>query len=156
MVVFDCNIYLDAARILGEPFGWDKLWRVVDDLMSVPVPHPRDEAFDSLRALRAAYAGKRGDDVQEVWTSRHIDDMVQGVAGRPLPSGKAMGDSGLGWQAESAEDLIEDLILDLVDRTHGGVVDRNYPDGNPPLDHEDGMVFGACRALAGQGGKDLR
>ena len=23
------------------------------------------------------------------------------------------------------------------------------PDGNPPLDHEDGMVFGVCRHLAG-------
>jgi len=56
--------------------------------------------------------------------------------------------SGLGWSSEAARRLVEDLILYLVKKTGGGILGGYFPDGNPPLDHEDGMVYGLCRALA--------
>ncbi|WP_213002686.1 hypothetical protein [Winogradskya consettensis] len=149
MVVFDCNIYLDAARVLGEPFTWGKLRHVVDKLESVLVPHPKDEAFDSLRALNYAYAVQIDLDNVEVWASYHIAVMVRYVLERPVVPSKKNETPGLGWSAESVEDLLDELIFGLVTLSGGGIVKRYLPDGNPPLDHEDGKIYGACRALAG-------
>lgn len=59
------------------------------------------------------------------------------------------GYQGLGWPADYAHALVADLISGITSRSNGGTLGNHYPDGNPPLDHEDGMVYGACRAWAG-------
>ena len=41
------------------------------------------------------------------------------------------------------------MIHGLAERSGGGTLGALFPHGNPPLDHEDGMVYGACRALSG-------
>ena len=87
VVVFDCNIYLDAARIIGAPFSWEAFDRAVARLARLPVPHPTDKAFDSLRAMAACTSGRfAGEEVLEVWNQQphrhHCPG--QGVAvGRP-------------------------------------------------------------------------
>ncbi|MQY27513.1 Panacea domain-containing protein [Nocardia aurantia] len=55
----------------------------------------------------------------------------------------------LGLRRRDADSLLTDMVADLLDSSNGQVVENIYPDGNPQLDHEDGMVFGACRVLAG-------
>ncbi|GAA2492018.1 hypothetical protein [Winogradskya humida] len=150
VVVFDCNIYLDAARLLGEPFTWDKVESAMKTLVSAPVPHPGNGECDSLRSLVAAHAGRFGEEPLEVWTSVQIDKMVRNMAARSAFP-KIMNDyKGLGWSAEAAGGIVELLIHELVERSRGGILGDHFPDGNPPLDHEDGMIYGACRLLAGE------
>jgi hypothetical protein len=57
---------------------------------------------------------------------------------------------GLGWSQDCAQALVDDLIFGVAHRSSGGTLGGHYPDGNPPLDHEDGMVYGACRWLAAE------
>lgn len=150
LVVFDCNIYLDTASLLGSPFTWEAFDAAAARLARVPVPHPQNGAYDSLRALAACTSGRfAGDEALEVWTSSHIDTIVRGKASQSSSENPATGHRGLGWTDEAAQGLIDDLVYGLIDRSGGGSVGDLFPDGNPPLDHEDGMVFGACRYLAG-------
>jgi hypothetical protein len=150
LVVFDCNVYLDAASLLGEPFSWGDFEAAVARLARVPVPHPQNGANDSLRALAACTSGRfAGDEALEVWTSTHIDTIVRGKARQSAAPHPETGYRGLGWSKDAAQALVDDLVYGLVDRSGGGSVGDLFPDGNPPLDHEDGMVFGACRYLAG-------
>jgi hypothetical protein len=86
--------------------------------------------------------------VLEVWTSDHIDTIVQGKAEQSATRNPATGHRGLGWSRDAAQSLIDDLIYGLVERSGGDRVAQHVPDGNPPLDHEDGMVYGACRSLS--------
>ncbi len=151
LVVFDCNIYLDAANLLGPPFGWEKFDEAVARLASVAVPHPKDRAHDSLRAMAVCTSGRFvRDELLEVWTSSHIDTMVRAKAAQPTAANPVTGHRGLGWPPEAAEALVDDMVHGLVERSGGDVLSSHVPDGNPPLDHEDGMVYGACRYLAGQ------
>ena len=155
--MFDCNIYLDAADLLDQPFSWQKFDSAAARLSKVALPHPRDGANDSLRALAACTSGRfAGDEALEVWTSAHIDKIVRGKAQQPNTDDPSVQHRGLGWSRADADALVRDLIYGLVERSGGGTVGELasdgrplVPDGNPPLDHEDGMVFGACRHLAG-------
>lgn len=149
LVVFDCNIYLDAASIVGQPFVWSNFDAAIARLARIAVPHPRDGAQDSLRALAACTSGRfAGDEALEVWTSSHIDTIVRGKASQPTSPDPRTGYQGLGWSMGEAQALVDSLIYGLVDRSGGGSAGELFPDGNPPLDHEDGMVFGVCRHLA--------
>ncbi|GAA2563144.1 hypothetical protein GCM10010435_39090 [Winogradskya consettensis] len=149
VVVFDCNIYLDAARLFDEPFAWSKVQAVLADLAHGKSPHPRDRALDSLQAMNYARFGEFGAGVLEVWTSRHIDETVRNMAERAAIPERPGDYSGLGWSRQAAQGIVDDLIHELVIESGGGIVEGYRPDGNPPLDHEDGMVYGACRVLAG-------
>jgi hypothetical protein len=150
LVVFDCNIYLDAAHLLSQPFSWPKFDAAAARLARLPMPHPTDGANDSLRALAACTSGRfAGEEALEVWTSSHIDKIVRGKAQHPNTNDPSFEHRGLGWSRADADALVDDLIYGLVERSGGGSVGQLVPDGNPPLDHEDGMVFGACRYLAG-------
>lgn len=149
VVVFDCNVYLDVARVIGAPFTWDSFDKVVAQnsraLLGQPFPF-----YDSLRAIAVATSGKFvGAEPLEVWTNDHIDSVVHFKAMESATPESDTGYRGLGWIEEHADTLYT-LIDDLTDRTGGGSLGDTMPDGNPPLDHEDGMVFGACRYLAGQ------
>lgn len=141
-------MYLDVARLLNRPFGWAHLAQVAAQQMREPLPHPRSHMYDSLRALAISTSGRLVDnEALEVWTSDHIDDTVEYIAAQPTrpPAGGAR---GLGWTPEEADELVEHLVHRVVTESGGGSVGSiPHPDGNPPLDHEDGLVLGACREL---------
>lgn len=148
LVVFDCNVYLDAAGLLGPPFTWEKFDAAIAQLARVPVPHPTDRAFDSLRSIAACTSGRfAGEEMVEVWTSSHIDTVVRGKAQQSVDADPETGYRGLGWSGENAQKLVDELIYGIVERSDGGTLGDLFPDGNPPLDHEDGMIYGACRVF---------
>ncbi|WP_326945744.1 hypothetical protein OG439_40390 [Amycolatopsis sp. NBC_01307] len=150
LVVFDCNIYLDVARLLVAPFSWDNFDQEVARLAKVKVPHPTDKSYDSLRAIATCTSGLFvGSETLEVWTNAHIDRMVRGKAEEATTPDDA-GYCGLGWDPEDADALVDDLVWGVVESSNGGTLGKHYPHGHPPLDYEDGMVFGACRALASE------
>jgi hypothetical protein len=147
--MFDCNIFLDAASLLGPPFAWDKFDAAIARTARDPLPHPKDRAYDSLRAIAVCTSGRfAGEEVVEVWTCSHVDKLVRGKAKQPANPDPMSGYRGLGWSAEEAQTLVDELIYGLVERSDGGTIGDPFPDGNPPLDHEDGKVYGACKALA--------
>lgn len=149
VVVFDCNIYLDVARIVEPPFTWDKFDAHAARLSSEPFPDP---SVDALRALAVCTSGRfAGDETLEVWTNGHIDRIVRYKAQQSATPDPETGFCGLGWSSEDAEELVTVLIEDITTFSSGGTLgDLTFPDSNPPLDHEDGMVYGACRTLAGE------
>ena len=150
-VVFDCNAYLDVGRVLGSPFSWDAFNDHLAQLSKVAVPHPTDRMHDSLRAIALCTSGRfAGDEVLEVWTSAHIDKIVRGKAMQSVEPDPETGYFGLGWSREHAQGMVSDLIGTLTEQSNGGTLgDGPTAASNPPLDHEDGMVYGACAALAG-------
>jgi hypothetical protein len=151
IVVFDCNIYLDVARLLGPPFSWDKFDATAARVVKEVVPHPVDRAHDSLRAIATCTSGRfAGDETVEVWTNAHIDKIVRGKATRSTTPDPLTGYRGLGWDPGDAQSLVTDLIGGVTSRSNGGTLGDHYPDGNPPLDYEDGMVYGACRCLVAE------
>lgn len=151
VVVFDCNVYLDAAKVTGEPFTWENFTQQAVNHAASLVPCGENPAVDSLRALAVSTSGKfAGDELLEVWTSEHIRATVVYKAMQPREPDPSTGYCGLGWNRQAAELLASDLLDELVVRSGGGDTGPQFPDGNPPLDHEDGLVFGACRYLAGE------
>lgn len=135
----DCNIYLDVARRVGNPFRWDRFGQLVAQASRQPFPNV-DPVVHSLMALAVCQSGRMaGDEPLEVWTNTHIDKIVRG---------KAMDPNKLGWPEPSATSLVTDLIHGLTSMSSGGTLGTHYPNSNPPLDHEDGMVYGACRELS--------
>lgn len=150
VVVFDCNIYLDVARVIGAPFTWESFYEVVAKYSAAPLGRPFSY-FDSLRAIALATSGRFvGAEPLEVWTNNHIDSVVHYKATQsatPDPDTRTE-DRGLGWSPEHADTLYT-LIDKLIDDSGGGSLGDTVPDSHPPLDHEDGMVYGACKHLAG-------
>jgi hypothetical protein len=143
VVVFDVNVYLDIAELLGAPFTWEKLASAVAPQMGSPCPHPTDSRIDSLRAVALCTSGRfAGDQQLEVWTSSHIDHLV--VHKLTQPTAAATQElTGLGWDLPASEYLLESLVYDLVyDKSGGGSVGEvKIAAGSPPLSHEDGLVF---------------
>jgi hypothetical protein len=152
-VVLDVNIYLEVGALLGPPFTWDKF----DELIARSGPNRQSgerQELDSLRLVAACTSGKfAGDEPLEVFTNSHIDRLVRRKAMHPAVPVSVSGSRrrGLGWKADDAQGLVDDLIYGLVEMSNGGTLgEAPGTDGYPPLDHEDGMVYGACRVLAGQ------
>lgn len=80
-VVFDCNVYLDVARLIGPPFSWEKFSATTAKIARDGVPHPRDASFDSLRAVALSTSGRfAAGEVLEVWTNDHIERLVDLIA----------------------------------------------------------------------------
>jgi hypothetical protein len=149
-VVFDVNVYLDVANLLGPPFTWEKFDAAAATVARERVPHPDNPEYDSLRATAACTSGRfAGLETLEVWTNAHIDKTVRGKAQQSITPDPDTGYAGLGWESRDAHGLVTDLIGGLIARSSGGTLGDTYPHGNPPLDHEDGMVSGACRQLVG-------
>lgn len=149
-VVFDVNVYLDVAYLLGPPFTWDNFDAAAATVAKAAVPHPAIPAYDSLRAIAVCTSGRfAGLETLEAWTNTHIDKTVLAKAQQPVTRDPNTGYKGLGWTSQHAHGLVTDLIGGLIARSSGGTLGATYPDGNPPLDHEDGMVYGACKQLAG-------
>lgn len=147
-VVFDCNVYLDVAQLLGAPFSWAAFDELVAQQVAEPNPHPQGRAYDSLRAIAVCRSGQfAGSMPLEVWTSDHIDETVIYKARQSTTPDPGSGYRGLGWNRGDAETLIRELIDGITTSSNGGTLGRQAADGDPPLDHEDGLVYGACRAL---------
>jgi hypothetical protein len=140
-VVYDVNVYLDVAELLGSPFSWSKFNDAAALHQSTPLRGP-DRRVDSLRALALATTGRfAGPQPLQVWTSDHIDGLVATKACQPLIA-EHPDDRGLGWTRAQAEDLVEDLVWDLVfGMSGGGSLDVTTSYGSPPLSHEDGLVY---------------
>jgi hypothetical protein len=141
-VVYDVNVYLDVAELLGPPFTWDKFHDTAAQHRDTPVPHS-DSRVDSLRALALATTGRfAGPEMLQVWTSTHIDGLVA-IKAEQSTAGETAETRGLGWDHDAAEDLVDHLVWTLVyDRSSGGACDEiSIPYGCPPLSHEDGLVY---------------
>lgn len=148
-VVFDVNVYLDVARLVGAPFSWEKFELAAAQFTGSPVPNVRDRRADSLRAISFCLEGRfAGKDRIQVWTSHHIDELVRLKACQPT-DGPTPEESGLGWSEDDAYGLLEDLVHDVVfDKTEGGLATYVGVDGHPPLSHEDACVFTTAQAAA--------
>ena len=145
-VVFDVNVYLDVAELLGEPFSWEKFDIAAARYHAVPLNGP-DRKIDSLRALAVTQSGKFAGRVPlQVWTSEHIDNLVDLKASQPQ-EGECPEDRGLGWSQENAAALVDDLVWAIVFDKSGGYTCGNVeiPYGTPPLSHEDGLVYSTAR-----------
>jgi hypothetical protein len=140
-VVYDVNVYLDVAELLGPPFSWAKFNNAAALYQATPL-RGADRRVDSLRALALATTGRfAGPQPLQVWTSDHIDGLVATKASQPLTA-EHPDDRGLGWTREQAMDLVEHLVWDLVfDMSGGGSLDVTTSYGSPPLSHEDGLVY---------------
>lgn len=152
VVVFDVNVYLDVAQLLGEPFTWYAFGERAGLEFGLPVPAP-DPRIDSLRAIAYTLRGELAPGVRlEAWTSAHIDDLVELKARQPAESKLPPEERGLGWQPDAAAALVDDFVHGLVfEETHGGTCgDLEIAQGTPPLSHEDGLVMAAARC-AGDG-----
>jgi hypothetical protein len=149
IVVFDVNIYLDAARLVGPPFNMAALSDILAREKGTRPPHP-DRRIDSARSLVIARSGilARPQRLQ-VWTSDHINALVRLKARQPDDEALFPEDRGLGWSDEHAHALLDDLVWPVVFDSAGDTVgDLRYPEHSPPLDHEDGMVFATAKAAA--------
>lgn len=151
MVVFDCNVYLDVARLLGHPFSWGAFSQVIAKTARELVPHPSNRAYDSLRAVAMCQSGRlAGDEGLEVWTNAHIGATVRYKAQQSTIPDPDTGYRGLGWSGADAQVLVDELIGGLTADSNGGTLGATFPDSNPPLDYEDGMVYGACKRLTAE------
>src|ERR1700684_3505166 len=101
-VVYDVNVYLDVADLLGPPFTWQKFSQAAATHQMTPLLGT-DRRVDSLRALALATTGLfAGQDALQVWTSAHIDGLVATKARHPLVA-EHPDDRGLGWTPDAAE-----------------------------------------------------
>lgn len=150
-VVFDCNVYLDVGRLLGSPFSWDEFNAEAARSARLAIPHPQGSWHDSLRAIAVCTSGRfAGQEPLGVWTSDHINSMVEYKAQQSSTEDPITGFAGLGWLQADATGLVDDFVERVVTMSNGGSLGEQFPDSNPPLDHEDGLVYGACRSLAGE------
>ncbi|WP_157408600.1 hypothetical protein [Actinoplanes sp. N902-109] len=147
-VVFDVNVLLDVADLVGPPFTWEKFNTAAARNNAAPVPNSADRRVDSLRAVAVTTTGFLAKpDLLQVWTSDHIDRLLVHKAAQPR-NGPNPESRGLGWTTDHADLLLANFLDDLVyDMTGGGRVEIVGVSGHPPLDHEDACVFTtACEA----------
>ncbi|MFJ2619923.1 hypothetical protein [Glutamicibacter sp. NPDC087344] len=142
IVVFDVNIFLDIFALIGQPFSWDRAVEYLVDQSAAPVP-AQDPRLDSLRAVALTDTGRLTATVPlQVWTSDHIDNLFFTKLTQPVLSQSPPEDSGFGIDDKTADDIICDLIDRIVERSNGQSLGRIIiPRNNPPLSHEDGLVY---------------
>lgn len=151
VVVFDCNVYLDVAQLTGEPFTWAQASKIAAQHASSPIPFKAEPAVDSLRAIAVCTSGRlAGEELLEVWTSEHIRATVVYKAMQSAKPDPTTGYRGLGWSQRNAESLADELLAGIVNQSGGGDTGPQFPDGNPPLDHE-GWLGVRHLQLLGQG-----
>lgn len=146
LVVFDVNVYLDVARILGPTSTLDTFLELAVKHANDPLPHHRDAALDSLRALAISKSGNYAPGVRlEIWFGQHLDDttyfkLIQGTS-----AGDHQEDRGFGWSADDANDFMERLVEPFWKDADTFVAGDPIGYETPPLDHEDGCVYATAR-----------
>lgn len=149
VVIFDCNVYLDVATLLG---GYNKtaFGELATKTAREPLP-ASIPAIDSLRAVAVAQSGRLTSSTRlEVACSTHIANVARWKMLQPVGDDTmAVEDRGLGFSEEQADEVEDYLIRGLVDRTGGEWVVEQQAHYSPPLDHEDGHVYGTCRYVEG-------
>lgn len=152
LLVLDCNVYLDVARLIGSPFSAARFHDLATEHSRALVSHPSDPAVDSLRLIAACQSGQMDPaHPLEVWTSEHIRTTVAFKAEQSTRPDPRTGHRGLGWDHDAAWDLV-DGVADWIAECSGGGHLATFVGAVdvPPLDHEDGTVYAACRHLEGQ------
>lgn len=97
LLVLDCNVSLDVARLVGSPFSTARFHDLAAEHSRIPVPHPSDPAVDSLRLIAACQSGQLSPSHSlEVWTSEHIRATVAYKAEQSAPPDPRTGHRGLG------------------------------------------------------------
>lgn len=148
VVVFDCNVYVDAARSFPPPVSWASIADAV-------VHHAKPEfkprlplrQVDSLKALAITTSGWfRPGEPLEIWIGHHIVDTVDHIL-QMSTKPDSLGRYGLGWRQADATAFVEDIMLHRMRLTGGTHVGDPSAEAAPPLDHEDGKVFGICREV---------
>jgi len=143
IVVPDVNVFLDVASLLGPDWDWKNLSAAVGQYPWTPA-RSQDRRVDSLRALIFLRSGELvGDHIMETWTSDHILRLVRAKAEQSSTAAIAE-DRGLGWSHEQSVRLL-DLVYETVESSGGDQINVRIPYGNPPLSHEDGLVYATAR-----------
>jgi hypothetical protein len=145
IVVFDVNIYLSVARLLGEPFSQADFQRlVISTAGQSEATYTRDHW--AVLAIAVCSSGLLSAGVPlEVWSSDHINTLVPFKAAQLNNPKLAPEDRGLGWSDDNARDLLENLVWWIVDQSGGDEINVVYPRSSPPLTHEDGLVYATAR-----------
>lgn len=150
IVVFDVNIYLDIASLVGCPFSWERAVQIVSQNYSTQVPHP-DKRIDSLRSVALTSSGTLiPTRPVQVWTSDHIDDLLVYKLTQDKIDGALPEDTGFGWTGAEAEKVVRDLLYRTVESSNGqSIGELRIPRSTPPLSHEDGLVCATGRNAYG-------
>ena len=145
VVVLDCNIILRLADYFRHSFTVDNVETLLKHYKSI-TPSINTRVIDAAKALtlcnkKTTFAGEP----LTIATSRHILDIITYKENKSRQLG------GLGLSMDCATDLA-DFLAQLSEQSYGRIVERHDQtvEHNPPLDHEDGMVYGLCRKLAGE------
>ena len=123
-VIFDCNIYIDVA----EALGFDASLANLRNFRTASRPLQAE-----IDAFQCVLAGKFGPYDLKLGSSLHIKDTVQHELSR-LPE----------WSESSAKSFLDQFHENLVDIMLTGFIGEEHV---PPLDHEDGVVFGTCHEI---------
>ncbi|MBT1166521.1 hypothetical protein [Bifidobacterium simiarum] len=99
---------------------------------------PDGVSKSEIETFRCVLEGRFGPYDLVLGGSRHIRETVVHELGRLN-----------GWDDESAESFMERFFDDLVDVMITGFVGEEHV---PPLDHEDGVVFGTCHEISNRPG----
>ncbi|MBM4487544.1 hypothetical protein GS471_16805 [Rhodococcus hoagii] len=142
VVVFDINVYLDAARVLGPPIEWEEFLRRGKQLSAGQIPTYDRSGKDSVAALFHATTGVFAEPERlSVWTSNHIENGIFLKATQPTDAAHA-DDRGLGWSEADATTILANLHDELVWACgNGDSVAADIPYGPPQLGREDGLVL---------------
>lgn len=144
VVVLDCNIYLRTAELLQGNYGLDALrLKIRDEGGSASRSH------EAASTLLTCYTGKFGPQERiAVFTSDHIVNTTRYIAELSENAGPS---SGLGLTTRASACFVDALIT-KVQVDSGGICyssSSHSVSDNPPLDYEDGRVYGLCTKLAG-------
>lgn len=139
-VVFDINVYLRIAEVLGK----DRctLERLVGEAKNTPLGLSNPTRHQAATITVAWSLGRRfvnGSDMR-VFASTWIESGVRHLAGSS-PWGP---DKGLGWTLEQADRIVTKFLIPLQRHTGGGTVGDVEPLGRPPLSRDDGQVLAAA------------
>ncbi len=108
IAVFDMNIYLNVARLVGEPYSRNKL----HNRLITPIVNPNErlkQIIDSAKLVAVVNSGVfAGNQPLEVWTSDWI------VKGSINVANRSVGANGLGWNLPNAQALGTELIFGTV------------------------------------------
>ncbi len=149
-VLFDCNVFIMLFNHFGPNLHWpDVVGLAAEPEVKGSLP---SNIRDIITCMSFVKSGRRPDGSRvRVWGSGHVQDTV-------VYKMRHSGDNVWAERDRGASQLIMDSFYDFFGQElFAGVVgtSEHGAERNPPLDHEDGMVYGACRTIAGQNPVDV-